>query len=239
LDPALAKRDFNGLGLALPSLLDKIRDRLGSGEEVEKPELEEEVEEPNLLEGDVVAGSGLEVSELVGKIVSERHISMEEASRGVYRAIGDGKVRFVDPSPPSGFLGFFSLAYSGWFWGIIAFIVLLLYSIYLMPQIYPLYYIRFVVGGIFILYVPGFTLIEALYPKRDELERLERFALSVGLSIAVVPLVGLVLNYTPWGIRLDPALVSLAALTVVLGVVGVYRKYGYWRLAQRARENLS
>jgi len=219
----------------LPSILDKFRDRLGSGDEVEEPELEEEVEEPNLLEGDVVAGSGREVGELVGKISSERHVSMEEASRGVYRAIMEDKVRFVDPSPPSGFVGFFSFSYSGWFWGVLAFIALLLYSIYLMPQVYPLYYLRMVAGAILILYVPGYTLIEALYSKRDELERLERFALSVGLSIAVVPLVGLVLNYTPWGIRLDPALVSLAALTVVLGVVGVYRKYGYWRLAQLAR----
>src|SRR4030042_1168050 len=47
------------------------------------------------------------------------------------------------------------------------------------------------VGAVYVLYVPGYTLIEALYPKRNELERLERFALGVGLSLAVVPLVGL------------------------------------------------
>ncbi|MHB8987039.1 MAG: DUF1616 domain-containing protein [Eubacteriales bacterium] len=38
---------------------------------------------------------------------------------------------------------------------------------------------------------------------------IERVALSFGLSIAVVPLVGLILNYTPWGIRLAPILASL------------------------------
>ncbi len=77
-------------------------------------------------------------------------------------------------------------------------------------------------------------MIEALYPKADELERLERFALGVGLSLAVVPLVGLVLNYTPWGIRLDPIFASLSLLTLALGLGGVYRKYGYWRLVSEA-----
>jgi uncharacterized membrane protein len=57
--------------------------------------------------------------------------------------------------------------------------------------------------------------------------------LSVGLSIALVPLVGLVLNYTPWGIRLDPSLMSLILLVLVLGVMGVYRKYGYWIMTPR------
>jgi uncharacterized membrane protein len=76
-------------------------------------------------------------------------------------------------------------------------------------------------------------LIEALYSKRDELDRLERFALGVGLSLAVVPLVGLVLNYTPWGIRLDPVFAALILLTLALGCIGVYRKYGYWVMMPR------
>jgi uncharacterized membrane protein len=102
-----------------------------------------------------------------------------------------------------------------------------------MPQVYPLVYVRYLCGALLVLYVPGFTLIEALYPKADELERLERFGLSVGLSIALVPLVGLVLNYTPWGIRLDPSLTSLMLLVLVLGFMGVYRKYGYWIMTPR------
>jgi len=36
-----------------------------------------------------------------------------------------------------------------------------------------------------------------LVPTMDELEELERFALGVGLSLALTPLVGFVLNYTP------------------------------------------
>jgi len=54
----------------------------------------------------------------------------------------------------------------------------------------------------------------------------ERIALSFGLSIAVVPLMGLALNYTPFGIRLVPILVVLSVFTVSLAVVACVRRLG-------------
>jgi uncharacterized membrane protein len=41
-------------------------------------------------------------------------------------------------------------------------------------------------------------------------------ALSFELSIAVVPLIGLGLNYTPWGIRLVPVVISLCLFTLLM-----------------------
>ena len=49
---------------------------------------------------------------------------------------------------------------------------------------------------------------------------------SFGLSIAVVPLLGLALNYTPFGIRLVPVLVVLSVFTVSLAVVAGVRRQG-------------
>jgi uncharacterized membrane protein len=46
----------------------------------------------------------------------------------------------------------------------------------------------------FILIIPGYCLIAALFPKNDDISLSERIALSIGLSIAVVPLMGLALN---------------------------------------------
>ena len=209
------------------SILDKKRDRIGSSEE--EPEVDEH--EPNLLEGDVVSGAGLEVGELISKISRDRGVGLVDASRGLYRTLKDERVRLVDPSPPRSIFGFFSPVYSLWFWLVVDFVGFLIFSIYLMPQVYPLSILRVVAGAIFVLYVPGYALIEALYSRKNQLNRLERFGLSVGLSLALVTLVGLLLNYTPWGIRLDPALVALSLLTLVFAVVAVYRKYEYWRLA--------
>jgi hypothetical protein len=92
-------------------------------------------------------------------------------------------------------------------------------------------YLRYVFGSVLVIFLPGYALIEALYPKH-ELDELVRFALSIGLSIALVPLTGLVLNYTPFGIRLIPVAISLAGLTVALLIVALTRKYAYYKLAK-------
>ena len=94
---------------------------------------------------------------------------------------------------------------------------------------YPLVTIRYVLGTIFVLFIPGFSLIQCLYYRREDLDDLERFALSIGLSLALVPLVGLVLNYTPFGIRLPPVTISLSILSIILIVCGTIRRYRYLR----------
>jgi len=91
-----------------------------------------------------------------------------------------------------------------------------------------------VFGTIYVLFLPGYVLVEALYPEERELKPLERLALSIGLSLAVVPLIGLILNYTPWGIRLDPIIISLATYTLGLTLVATMRKF---RVLRRKHES--
>lgn len=132
--------------------------------------------------------------------------------------------------------------------------------------------LRIVFGLPFLLFLPGYALVAALFPEEgtsphalqddptaetggdgtetaDEgsladaeddaastgnflagtaenrgIDGIERVALSFGLSIAVVPLVGLLLNFTPWGIRLQPILVSISAVTLGLVAVAATRR---------------
>ncbi|CAD7776854.1 hypothetical protein FHEFKHOI_02017 [Candidatus Methanoperedenaceae archaeon GB50] len=72
--------------------------------------------------------------------------------------------------------------------------------------------IRMLLGLPLVLFLPGYSLIAVLFPRRDDLSVIERIALSFGLSIAVVPLLGLALNYTPLGIRLSPVLITLSSI---------------------------
>jgi uncharacterized membrane protein len=97
--------------------------------------------------------------------------------------------------------------------------------IYLAPTTYPIVAVRWILGSIFVLFIPGFVSIEALFPKGRELDGIERFALSIGLSLAIVPLIGLVLNYTPWGIRLDPIVASLTLFTAALTATAIGRRF--------------
>jgi uncharacterized membrane protein len=83
---------------------------------------------------------------------------------------------------------------------------------------------RIALGLVFVLFLPGYVLVAALYPRRDDLDPVERLALSLGLSIAVVPLIGLGLNYSPWGIRLNPILAFLTLFIVLAAGVATYRR---------------
>ncbi len=91
----------------------------------------------------------------------------------------------------------------------------------LVPSLGP---IRIVLGLPFVLLLPGYVLVAALYPRKEDLDSIERAALSFGLSIAIVPLIGLALNYSPWGIRLNPIL-SFVSLFIVMGAgAAMYRR---------------
>ena len=83
--------------------------------------------------------------------------------------------------------------------------------------------LRIVVGLPVVLFFPGFALLAALFPRKESLNDIERVALSFGLSIVVVPLIGLALNYTPWGIRLYPILISLFIFIFTMSVIGWFR----------------
>ncbi len=84
--------------------------------------------------------------------------------------------------------------------------------------------VRQILGLVFVLFLPGYAATAALFPENDQIDGIERVALSFGLSIAIVPLIGLALNFTPFGIRLDPILASVSGFIVAASLVGWYRR---------------
>lgn len=175
---------------------------------------------------------GLELSELVDRLVREHCLSLKEAVRTVYTLWKRGALDLQEPHPSFTLLRYAVSLESLWFWVTTAFVALVFLLVF-YAHVAPLVYARYAAGVVFVLYLPGFVLIEALYPRREDLESIVRLALSFGLSLAVVPLIGLVLNYTPWGIRLEPILVSLAAYTEAMCLAALVRRHGYYRLGLR------
>jgi uncharacterized membrane protein len=75
-----------------------------------------------------------------------------------------------------------------------------------------------------VLFIPGYCLVAALFPKKNDISLIERIALSFGLSIAVVSLIGLGLNFTLLGIRLDSVVIALTMFIWVLVLIAHYRR---------------
>lgn len=84
--------------------------------------------------------------------------------------------------------------------------------------------IRTILGIPLVLFIPGYVLIASLFPGKKDLDGIERAALSFGLSIAVVPLLGLGLNFTPWGIRFAPIIATLTLFSLSLLIIANFRR---------------
>jgi uncharacterized membrane protein len=86
-------------------------------------------------------------------------------------------------------------------------------------------FILTILGLLFILFLPGYTLTAALFPKMEDLEGIERAALSFGLSVLIAPIFGIILNYTPLGIKLAPILLLLSIFTILMSIIAFIRIY--------------
>jgi len=84
--------------------------------------------------------------------------------------------------------------------------------------------IRALSGLLLIFFLPGYILAAALFPAGSGMGWLERIFLSFGLSITVAPLLGMLLNYLPWGINFYSVLVSLSVFILVFSAIACYQR---------------
>lgn len=101
--------------------------------------------------------------------------------------------------------------------------------------------LRLVLGLPFVLFLPGYAFVAALFPEAADdsvtgkdrgIDRIERIALSVGMSIAIVVVSGLGLNFTPWGIRLVPLVLTISTFTIGCTIIAARRR---WELPLKER----
>ncbi len=167
------------------------------------------------------------VEELVGLVREKSPASREAIVDHITQLREEGRIELEQPvPPPTEFSLYLRSPWSRWFWYVVAVLVATIISGLLIPVEAGWFIaIRYILGFTFILFIPGYCFVEALFPNKGELDEIERFSLSIGLSLAISPLTALILNFTPWGIRTIPVFVSLSLVTVSLGLFAAWRKF--------------
>ena len=160
-------------------------------------------------------------------------ITEERILDAILKLQSQGTIKLESQPPPASLklATYLKTSQALWYWATIATATITVAIVFTVPEdFYPWSYLRNALGIIFVLWLPGYTVIKALFPvhvpiktSTENLDNIERIALSLGMSIAIVPIIGLLLNYTPWGIRLTPIVLSLFALTLVFATAAAIR----------------
>jgi len=167
------------------------------------------------------------VEQLIKLVQQEHSISEQEIMEHILYLQKQGKLIFKEhpTSLPPTLRGYLLSTRAYWYWVIITLAAATTTLVFTIPEnAFPMVYARYLLGSIFVLWLPGYSFIKALFPAK-ELDNIERVALSIGMSLALVPIAGLFLNYTPWGIRVTPVTLSLLALTITFATAAIIREH--------------
>ncbi len=85
-------------------------------------------------------------------------------------------------------------------------------------QVQALAFARVILGILCVVFFPGYALLALLFPTKGPIDWAERVALSVGVSIAVIPPLAYLLDLLPWGFTLYPMLGSVTAVILVASI---------------------
>jgi hypothetical protein len=173
-------------------------------------------------------------TQLVILIKKTTNLSENEIIVVLNQLKAENKIHFkIKPEESISFATYLFSFKSAWYWTIIAVALVTTLTVFTIPQdLIPLAYVRNVLGVIFVLFLPGFAFVKAVFKKKvpfktssESFDNIERLVLSIAISIALSPMVGLILYYTPIGIGLTPVTFSLLVLTILFATAAMAREY--------------
>jgi len=185
------------------------------------------------------------VQQLIELTKKETSLPAEEIAEQITQLQARGIIKLVEPSRQAShsLSSYLRQTEAHWYWVTIFLAIATAISVFTIPEnAYPLAYIRYILGLVFMLFLPGYAFTRALFPTHTPfrtsskgLDSAIRIALSIGLSIALVPVITLVLDYTPLGVRLTPILLSVLSVTLVTATIGIAREHHESRITKEER----
>lgn len=118
------------------------------------------------------------------------------------------------------------LKISKWFLSIITFTAATLIAVYTIPEDAPtsLMILRFILGFIFLSFIPGHCLFRALFPKESRKNIIEEIVLSVTLSFSITGLICLILGVTNVGLSINSIAISVTVIVLILSSLSTFTR---------------
>jgi len=169
------------------------------------------------------------LARLVKEVSNDLPYMSDKVISKIVELQADKKILIREPVPYRRFLDYLLSPLSIWFWELL---VATLASIGLVSASSGLaIYLRYIFGSLLVLFLPGYSLVGFIYSKKEDLDYLTRISVSFVMSLAIATLIGLALNFTPFGITVFAVALSLSAVTIGLLILTALRKHSYYRLA--------
>lgn len=111
-----------------------------------------------------------------------------------------------------------------WLEIIILYTLLTLLVVFSVPGDSPFFFFRYVFAIVFVLFLPGYCLVNILFLGMNRLDPVEMAVLSVTLSFGITGLAMLFIGLSPIGINFTSITVSLTGIVVSLALGAFFRK---------------
>ena len=155
---------------------------------------------------------------------SLRGMGASELGRALWDLRASRAIEMYDPSRRRSLASYLAGPEGWWFWLYVFGVAMGAAAAFLVPRSpAELEFVRVVMGAPSLFYLPGYGLLRSLYPER-RWGSPEEAAMSISLSLAILPLVGLVLVGSPLRMTVASTAASILGLDVVLGLVAAYRR---------------
>jgi uncharacterized membrane protein len=158
------------------------------------------------------------------------NLQEKEMLEVILKLQAQGIIKLEDHGQESRSLASYATGRDLWYWLTMGAVAITATLVFIIPEnLYPWIYVRNFFGVIFVLFLPGFAFVKALFPANlpekissEFLEKIEQIAISVGLSISIVLIFGLILYYIG-ALSLPFTIISLFVFTSIFATVGIIR----------------
>jgi uncharacterized membrane protein len=162
---------------------------------------------------------------LVKEVSLAENVPESEVTKAVYTLLQDKKIKMTEPEQRSPLVVRFFSFENLKFLALLLVPVLAVVAVLGPDAIALVVDVRYVVGGLLVILLPGYGITVSLYP-RKELGSLQKAVYSVAISLVFVLFIGVILDNSPWGLTVDSVVTSFVAADTALLAFASLRKLG-------------